>query len=235
MSSSSLMRRKPSQARSQERVKRILSVAEELFANQGYNATTTNAIATVAKIPIGSLYQFFPDKAAILQALGLHYNELLRQRLKELALTYSPRESLSVYITESIDLVNQFFADYPGYYATYLEMQGTMSELETIEANADVQFIEDFVTELYQVNPGLHPTDYQAIAFVLVKAIGTLLWLSVSQDQEFRQRLVAETKRMTLSYLESYFTLDPINDENNKPLGSLSPNPSPRNLTKDPP
>jgi hypothetical protein len=39
---------------------------------------------------------------------------------------------------------------------------------------------------------------------VLVKAIGTLLWLSLSQEKVFRQRLVAETKRLTLSYLQSY-------------------------------
>jgi len=62
------MRRKPRQARSQERVNRILDVAEKLFASQGYAATTTNAIAAQAQVPIGSLYQFFPDKTAILKA-----------------------------------------------------------------------------------------------------------------------------------------------------------------------
>jgi hypothetical protein len=40
---------------------------------------------------------------------------------------------------------------------------------------------------------------------MLVKAIGTLLWLSLSQDDIFRQRLVMETKRLMLSYLQSYF------------------------------
>jgi hypothetical protein len=51
----------------------------------------------------------------------------------------------------------------------------------------------------------LKHTDCQAIAFILVKAIGTLLWLSLNQEQPFRQHLIAETKRLTLSYLQSYF------------------------------
>jgi len=47
-----IKRRKPQQARSLERVNRILDVAEELFIADGYNATTTNAIAVLAKVPI---------------------------------------------------------------------------------------------------------------------------------------------------------------------------------------
>ena len=43
------------------------------------------------------------------------------------------------------------------------------------------------------------------ISYVLVKEIGTLLWLSLSQEKLFRQRLVTETKRFTLKYLQSYF------------------------------
>ena len=55
------MRRQPKQARSQERVHHILDVAEQLFIELGYEQTTTRAIATRAGVPVGSLYQFFPD------------------------------------------------------------------------------------------------------------------------------------------------------------------------------
>jgi hypothetical protein len=60
-------------------------------------------------------------------------------------------------------------------------------------------------TSLSHHNSDLQAADYEAIAFVIVKTIGTLLWLSLGQGQEFRQRLVAETKRFTASYLQSYF------------------------------
>jgi AcrR family transcriptional regulator len=199
------MRRQPRQARSQERVNQILDVAEQMFITEGYNATTTNAIAARAKVPIGSLYQFFPDKAAILQALALRYAEMLHQRFMELDPDEMIKLPLSSYVDRLIDATDRFFTDYPGYHAIFMEVQGTMPELDEIEAVADAQLIEDFATSLSQRYGDLDSTDYEAIAFVLVKAIGTLLWLALSQEPLFRQRLVAETKRFTLSYLQTYF------------------------------
>ncbi|MBI4781707.1 MAG: TetR family transcriptional regulator [Oscillatoriophycideae cyanobacterium NC_groundwater_1537_Pr4_S-0.65um_50_18] len=200
------MRRQPRQARSQERVNRILDVAEELFIEEGYNATTTNAIAKRAKVAIGSLYQFFPDKTSILQGLALRYNELLYQRLSELNTEALVTLPLTVYVDQMIDATDQFFTDYPGYYAIFMPLQGTIPELQEIEAAADAHLIQNMATELSLRNAGLESPDYEAIAFVLVKAIGNLLWLALGQEKPFRQRLVTETKRLTLHYLQSYFS-----------------------------
>jgi AcrR family transcriptional regulator len=199
------MRRQPRQARSQERVSQILDVAEQMFIAEGYNSTTTNAIATRAKVPIGSLYQFFPDKAAIVQALALRYTEHLHDRFAALDSDELSKLSLSDYVDQIIDLTNQFFTDYPGYHAIFMQVQGTIPELAEIENAADAQLIQDLATSLAQYDMDLQTADYEAIAFVIVKAIGTLLWLSLGQAGEFRQRLVTETKRFTVSYLQSYF------------------------------
>lgn len=203
---SSGMRRQPLQARSQERVNQILNVAEQMFIAEGYNVTTTNAIAARAKVPIGSLYQFFPDKAAILQALALRYTEMLHQRFVVLDPDEMKALPLADYADRIVDAADRFFADYPGYHAIFMQVQGTMPKLEEIEAAADAQLVEDLATSLSQRYGSLAPIDYEAIAFVLVKSVGTLLWLALSQEPSFRQRLVAETKRLTLSYLQSYFS-----------------------------
>lgn len=199
------MRRKPRQTRSQERVKRILDVAEELFIAEGYTATTTNAIATRAQVPIGSLYQFFPDKAAILQALAQRYGEMLHQQLIDLDRVKLTTLPLSAYVDRLIDTTERFFTEHPGYHAIFMEVQGTMPELAEIEEDIDAQLIQDLARSFAQSDAGLEPADYDAIAFVLIKTIGTLLWLSLSQEKTFRQRLVAETKRFTFNYLHSYF------------------------------
>jgi AcrR family transcriptional regulator len=198
------MRRIPRQVRSQERVKRILDVARELFIAEGYAATTTNAIATHAQVPIGSLYQFFPDKAAILQALALRYGELLRQQLVAIDNAEIAALPLLAYVDQLIDTADQFFTEHPGYRAIFMEAQGIMPELEALEEAADAQLIQDLARSLARRNAGLESANYEVIAFVLVKVIGTLLWLSLGQEELFRQRLVAETKRLTLNYLQSY-------------------------------
>jgi AcrR family transcriptional regulator len=199
------MRRQPRQARSQERVNQILDVAEQMFISEGYEATTTNAIAARAKVSIGSLYQFFPDKAAIVQALAMRYMELLHQRFTALHTAETVNLPLSTYVDQVIDAIDQFFSDYPGYHAIFMQVQNKMPELEAIETAADAQLIQELATFLSLRHANLQQGNYEAISFVLVKAIGTLLWLALSQEPSFRQQLLKETKRLTLSYLQSYF------------------------------
>ena len=48
---------------------RILKATASLIARSGLDAVTTNAIARQARLPVGTLYQFFPNREAVLQAL----------------------------------------------------------------------------------------------------------------------------------------------------------------------
>ncbi|MFC6978173.1 TetR/AcrR family transcriptional regulator [Microbulbifer taiwanensis] len=59
----------PSQARSRARVERILAAARELLGEHGLVGLTMDAVARRADIPIGSLYQFFPDRNALIARL----------------------------------------------------------------------------------------------------------------------------------------------------------------------
>lgn len=62
-------RRQPTQARGKERVRVILAAALELFKERGIEEATTNEIAERARIPIGSLYRYYPNKDTIIVAL----------------------------------------------------------------------------------------------------------------------------------------------------------------------
>jgi HD superfamily phosphodiesterase len=91
-----------------------------------------------------------------------------------------------------------------------MEVQGTIRELEEIDEATDAKLIQDLASSLARRDARLESVDYEAIAFVLVKAIGTLLWLALGQEKPFRQRLVVETKRLALQYLQSYFSSELI-------------------------
>jgi AcrR family transcriptional regulator len=62
-------RKRPRQDRAQATVDAVLGAAADLLASRGYAGTSTNAIAARAGVAIGSLYQYFPNKDAILLAL----------------------------------------------------------------------------------------------------------------------------------------------------------------------
>jgi AcrR family transcriptional regulator len=67
------LRNVPIQARSRARVQRVLDAADQVLTDQGPHAFTTTRVAQTAGIPVGSLYRYFPDKAAIIDALALRY------------------------------------------------------------------------------------------------------------------------------------------------------------------
>ncbi|GAB4528270.1 MAG: TetR/AcrR family transcriptional regulator [Anaerolineae bacterium] len=73
MDDKSYLRRIPRQKRSLERFNHILDAADGLFAQHGIEAVSTNHIAEAAGVAIGSLYQFFPDRDAVLRALVDRY------------------------------------------------------------------------------------------------------------------------------------------------------------------
>jgi AcrR family transcriptional regulator len=62
-------RRRPQQRRALETVEAILDAVVRILKRQGVAAVTTNRIAEVAGVSVGSVYQYFPDKRAIFLAL----------------------------------------------------------------------------------------------------------------------------------------------------------------------
>ena len=74
-------RKRPAQARSQETVRAVLDAAKAILEERGLEGRTTNRVAQHARLSVGSLYQYFPNKEAIVLALleqHLHEAEALR-------------------------------------------------------------------------------------------------------------------------------------------------------------
>ncbi len=82
-------RKTPRQARSQATVDRILDVAARFFDTRGYKGTTTNHIAEGAGVSVGSLYQYFPNKDALLTALATRHLDDVVPTLVQLTTAYA--------------------------------------------------------------------------------------------------------------------------------------------------
>ncbi len=72
---SSMLRKKPKQSRSQATVNACLEATARILEQEGLQALTTNRVAEVAGVSVGSLYQYFPNKSSLLMALAEHYAE----------------------------------------------------------------------------------------------------------------------------------------------------------------
>lgn len=72
-------RKQPKQERSQATVEAILSATTHILTENGYDQLTTNRVAEQAGVSIGSLYQYFPNKEALVFALAEHHaNEMVQ-------------------------------------------------------------------------------------------------------------------------------------------------------------
>jgi AcrR family transcriptional regulator len=100
----SQVRRSPQQRRSRQTVEAVLDAVVRVLKRGGIEAVTTNRIAEVAGVSIGSVYQYFPDKRAIFTALHDRHVEqmsrLVESRLVEHAA--SPLEDLVRALIEAL-------------------------------------------------------------------------------------------------------------------------------------
>ena len=67
------LRRMPQQGRSREKVRRLLDAGDALLAREGAAALVVTRLAQEAQVAVGSVYAYFPDKEAIVEALALRY------------------------------------------------------------------------------------------------------------------------------------------------------------------
>lgn len=88
------LRNRPRQARSAARVELLLDVAEEVFEEVGFDAATTNLVAARAEVPVGTLYRWFPDKAALAEAVTDRYLAELADLYDTIFSSIRPEEHL---------------------------------------------------------------------------------------------------------------------------------------------
>jgi AcrR family transcriptional regulator len=194
------LRREPRQGRGARRVERILDAAAAVFAEQGYEATTTNAIAARAETSIGSLYQFFPNKEAIGHALARRYLDQLQavyaHVLDDTALSL-PLDSL---LDRIIDTLAAFYAAHPGFGPIFSATEGSAelrSAAQTLQDNV-VRRAEEILTSSI---PDLSPARRRLHATLIAGVIRALLPLTVAEDGSPREDVIAELKRMLTVYI----------------------------------
>lgn len=75
------LRRQPSQARAQQTMHTLFKAAAQILDKEGEGGLTTNKVAAAAGFSIGTLYQYFPSKEALVRAMAARGQDLVLQEL----------------------------------------------------------------------------------------------------------------------------------------------------------
>ena len=96
-------RKRPRQARSAETVGFIIEAGARILEAEGHGAFSTNAVAQKAGVSIGTLYQYFPNKEAIIGALLARETAQLVSRAEAALKRTRGTEALSDLISAAIE------------------------------------------------------------------------------------------------------------------------------------
>ncbi|MCC2636416.1 MAG: TetR family transcriptional regulator [Moraxellaceae bacterium] len=109
------MRKKPQQARSRQLVDALIEATSKVIAQRGLDGTTTPAIAEAAGVSVGSLYQYFDGKDALITAL---LDKLVTDlaRLLDLQADTAASMSLRDMVRSAIQLTLAFMRSNEGLY-----------------------------------------------------------------------------------------------------------------------
>jgi AcrR family transcriptional regulator len=187
MTTASIPRRAPVQARSRQTVARILDAAATIADEEGVDAVTTRSIADRAGVSYPSLYRFFADRDAIL-------DELMERHCAEIDAQCVAAEqtweitSIAQLLNNELDLHVDYYRKHPG--AAGLWMGGRTAPTVTKHVHARMQTLADRLHDIL-VTAGLIPVDTDRRAMlVAVEMADRMLELSYRDNNDFDEAIL---------------------------------------------
>ena len=183
----------------------LLDAAATVIAEQGLEAATAEAIAAQARTAKGSLYQFFPNRDAVLAALALRYADEMRA-IHERAF---PLDTHDVPLERLIDRIVKPLAEFhdrnPAFRRVFASHDGPFDDTRSAPARLRAQLFESFVDRLDVLfasrNPRLATRERRRAALVAASIGQSVLAIRARAQAGDKKPLMDDLRRMLLAYL----------------------------------
>jgi len=199
------LRKMPNQNRSRERVENILKCASHLIEKSGSDTMRMSDLAKMAGVSIGSLYQYFPDKAAIIQTLANRYTQEGQTCIKNALAQVTKPDQLLLAFEALIDEYYEIFLADPVMRDVWSGMQTdvVLRENDLIASRENAEFLADTLKRLDKITD---QENLSAIAFMIIYLGEASMRIAIAVDKDEGQRLVNTYKRMALNELRRVTT-----------------------------
>ena len=189
------LRREPNQRRSRERVERILAAASALIAEKGSDAMRMGEVAAKAGVSIGSLYQYFPDKAAIIRRLAERYNAEGRACIQAALATPRSMKELRAAFMGLVDTYYALFLAEPVMRDIWSGTQAdkALREIELADSRANGAILAEALARL---RPAADRAALATSAFLIMQLGEATMRLAISVERAEGDALVAAYKRL---------------------------------------
>lgn len=189
----------PKTSRGEKRVLLILDAAAQVIAEVGYEAATTNAIAKRAGTSIGSLYQFFPNKEALVAELAKRYRAQLRAILDKATNQAAKQVSVSWQLEQMIDRIVEFNIQNIAFQPLFCTVNSSLEAVIALKELEEEMF--ERVSNVFALwAPHVSTEKMNLYAKVCIHTVQALLPLT-NEEQKINSLMVHELKRMIYGYL----------------------------------
>ena len=169
----------------------ILSTTRELIGERGNDAVSMREIAAGAGVPISSVYQYFPDKGALLMAIMEDYYDRIHHTLGEAIKDVRDVDGLIRVVPEILKTFAEFFRRDPALANIWAGIQAD-PRLVDQDAADSYRNAELFSNALLPLVPGLRKSDIKAFALFFTHTTGGIIRFSLLVDEKDGRALLKE-------------------------------------------
>lgn len=194
-------RKQPKQERARETVDAILTATARILVRDGFERASTNRIADQAGVSVGSLYQYFPNKQALVAALmERHIRDVYAVLEREVSRL--PALPLRRAVRELIELMIRAHAVEPKLHRVFAEQVPRVGPLERI-VELERRFEVFTRGMLENMRPRVRPRNLEIAAFVVIQAVEALTHAAVLYHPErlADEEFVDEVVELVVRYL----------------------------------
>ena len=196
------LRRTPMQARGQATFERILDATAELLDKVGTESLTTNLISRTADVNVATLYQYFPNKQAVLLSLFKRQNETRVEIGRQMITGLSRSPEWRRMIGNGVQAVAEARRSAGGATALRLAMRSS-PDLLAHDRQQSVEIAGTLSNEL--VEAGVKPDKALLIARCTSESLTAVLDLWSIESGGKDDRILEQAKVLVCGYLEPYF------------------------------
>lgn len=196
-------RREPVQARARERARQILDTTGRLLEQVGLNDLTTILIAKELGVSVGSVYHYFPNKHAILYAMGEQWLASMTERLDELAASELEQQSLSAFLDELLLRWLSVYQEQRGLLPLVQAMWG-IPELHELDERHDELVISHLVDMFRRLGFTCPPNEANRLARATLETCHAMMLVIVNQQGVRAQRTRDDLCNMLMVLLEPH-------------------------------
>lgn len=198
-----MSRRVPSQQRSKEKYEQILLSAKELIGQKGNDLVTMREISKHSGVTLPSIYQYFPDKTAILQAIMEDYFSQVRETLVTLLKDCDSMQVLSEQLNSGIDIFYALVKDEPVVSVLWASLQASVSlrELDAKDSAINAGIITD---KIFSIIGESRKDEIRTSVILLVNMIGATVRLAATMPEQQGEGIIEEYKYIASLRLKSF-------------------------------